>query len=1193
MALAGAAVAAIVGCVIGIAPLLVDSDRVKRAVERQFAQSAGGEVDYESASLDLFPRPRVAFSGITVRVPGAVSGRITALHVSVAWLPLLDGKVHPTSVRIERPILEVRIAAGATADPFAGYRAALGPIADALVRDAAGMSIAIEGGKLAVDHGERRLVSLSNLEVAAAISGEEISATASATADTWRAAKGIVRVIPGSLAATAQLELSGVQAARLFDAPHADAAFRVRIDSADLTLDAATDGRSAFRAAIKGSAPRASIARAGRTVELGAVSISIDASRNDDALVLGLREFQAGDLIPGATGTLRAKADGTAPVLELRVPVLELEPARAAALALAGDIDAVRAAVEGLPRGTLRDLTLDAAASDFALLTGPSALRVAARVDAATVAVPAVGIIVKNGSGNLLMADGVLRGSELAGEIGRSSFSAGALAVALVPRASLRSLRGSFEADLAEAITITRHLLRGQPEALAGIAALQGRASAAIDYEAGRRASPLVVDLKGMQATGRYRGVPLPLAISRGELRYAGDAVSVRGLAGSAGRSRLNQVAIDIVLGREPAIRAASGDATLVLDEIYPLVASLEPLRPVLGEIKSLTGTAAVHFTRLSGLFSRPEALEFEAAVAPEQVKLTSTALPGPLTLVAGSVSTTPREFRLQGVQVAMLDARVTVSGTASNYAAPELRMNLALAQGMSGAEAIAWGGKQWKLPPDVLPRAPVALSEGRVEWTKDAVSTQGTASIGTDVQAQFDLDWRPGRFDLRRLALRDVDSDAALRLQWSPVAVELGFTGRLHHRTFERVLARPPRTQALLEGDFRASVDLVELNRSTADGTLGIEGLDLGEYAGVPLTIDRLNVGATSRRLRVHDSVLRLAGERLAWSGTVEGGGERLVVDARIAAEALDTAPLLRVFSREQPGKTPARSAWNLPVEGRVAIDAASVAYGEHVFRPMSATVRLAPNRVIVDATDVRLCGIEMPFTATLVPGSLAISAQGTARNQQLAEAVPCLGGEDFGATGTYDLDVDVSASGPPAGLLDAARGTFRIAARSGRIHRSTPLSRALAVPEVAARTQASTGDALARGLDYQEITAAGALEAGRVRLDQGMLDSPSLGITVSGEVDIGEGSLALQGLVAPLDGIHQLLRRTPVLGQAFREALVVVPVSITGRIKDPDVKVLPAAAVGTTLINLMSATFLAPVRLLDSAASKAQGGP
>ena len=368
----------------------------------------------------------------------------------------------------------------------------------------------------------------------------------------------------------------------------------------------ATDGRSAIRASVTGSAPRAAIARADRTVELGAVSVALDAGRDGDALVFGLRDFRAGELIPGATGTLRAKADGTAPTLELRVPVLDLQRAGAAARALAGDLDAVREAVDGLQRGTLRDLTLNGEAHDLALLADPSALRVAARVDAATVAVPAAGIVVKNGSGRLLMADGVLQGSELAGEIGRSSFSSGALAVAFVPRASLRSLRGTFEADLADALAITKHLLRGHPEALAGIVALQGRASAAIDYEAGRGASPLVVDLKGMQATGRYRGVPVPLAVSRGDLRYAGDAVSVSGLAGSVGGSRLSKGAIDIVLGREPAIRAASGDATLVLDEIYPLIASLEPLRPMLGEIKSLTGTAAVHLTRLSGLLSRP-----------------------------------------------------------------------------------------------------------------------------------------------------------------------------------------------------------------------------------------------------------------------------------------------------------------------------------------------------------------------------------------------------------------------------------------------------------------------------------------------------------------------------------------------------------------------------------------------------------
>ena len=74
-------------------------------------------------------------------------------------------------------------------------------------------------------------------------------------------------------------------------------------------------------------------------------------------------------------------------------------------------------------------------------------------------------------------------------------------------------------------------------------------------------------------------------------------------------------------------------------------------------------------------------------------------------------------------------------------------------------------GGKQEALP-GALPRPPVALSTAHIEWIKDAVAMQGTANIANGVQAQFDVAWLPGSFDLRRLALSDTDSDATLRLQ-------------------------------------------------------------------------------------------------------------------------------------------------------------------------------------------------------------------------------------------------------------------------------------------------------------------------------------------------------------------------------------------------------------------------------------------
>ena len=108
-----------------------------------------------------------------------------------------------------------------------------------------------------------------------------------------------------------------------------------------------------------------------------------------------------------------------------------------------------------------------------------------------------------------------------------------------------------------------------------------------------------------------------------------------------------------------------------------------------------------------------------------------------------------------------------------------------------------------------------------------------------------------------------------------------------------------------MLDGNFRASIDLAQPHRSSADGTLRIEGLDLREYADVPVTMERLNVDVTGRTLRVHDSVLRLAGERLAVSGTVEGGGERLVVDARIPLTRLTprrSCRSSRVTARTRP---------------------------------------------------------------------------------------------------------------------------------------------------------------------------------------------------------------------------------------------------------------------------------------------------
>ncbi|MGH8699121.1 MAG: hypothetical protein ACREVS_21730, partial [Burkholderiales bacterium] len=415
--------------------------------------------------------------------------------------------------------------------------------------------------------------------------------------------------------------------------------------------------------------------------------------------------------------------------------------------------------------------------------------------------------------------------------------------MAFLPAVALRSLDAAVDADLVDVLAITRHVLgRAGDTVLAEIESVQGRASGRFAYEARRGGPHFAVEVAKLAAAGRYRGVPFPLEVSQGEVSYAGDRLRVRGLAGSVGGSRLQGGGeAEVVFGAEPGVRWARAAFLLVLDELYPWLASLERLQPALKELKSLTGTAAVRLVRLSGPFADPAAFDFEAVVQPRELRASVTELPAPLALAGGEASVTRRALQLDRLQASLLDARVTVSGTVRDYASSDRRIDLTLGDGAAGQQALDWVRTRWRVPAKAMPRAPLSLAGGRLQWPADApgsLAAQGTVGLAEKVDAEFDLTWRPDNLDLRRLSLKDADSDATIALKWAAARADLAFRGTLDNRTVERLLAPPPEVQGSLRGDFRASIDLDAPRRSTAAGTLEGEGLDVLERWNLPVLI-------------------------------------------------------------------------------------------------------------------------------------------------------------------------------------------------------------------------------------------------------------------------------------------------------------------------------------------------------------------
>ena len=156
---------------------------------------------YDSIGLRLFPLPRAEFRGVTVHSSDALTGRAAVIDVELSLASLLGGSVRPTAVRVEQPVLEVRIAPGGGADdPFAADRETLGPIVEMLAREAPGMSVTIVDGRVAVLRDSRRVVALSKLAAQADVAADAIDVRVNGAADRWQAAEGRLRIVPGSLA---------------------------------------------------------------------------------------------------------------------------------------------------------------------------------------------------------------------------------------------------------------------------------------------------------------------------------------------------------------------------------------------------------------------------------------------------------------------------------------------------------------------------------------------------------------------------------------------------------------------------------------------------------------------------------------------------------------------------------------------------------------------------------------------------------------------------------------------------------------------------------------------------------------------------------------------------------------------------------------------------------------------------------
>jgi len=566
--------------------------------------------------------------------------------------------------------------------------------------------------------------------------------------------------------------------------------------------------------------------------------------------------------------------------------------------------------------------------------------------------------------------------------------------------------------------------------------------------------------------------------------------------------------------------------------------------------------------------------------------------LPGPVRLTGGSVEIDPRTLKINRAALSMLDAQAQVSATISDYRTERSQAAASIAEGVVGDALLDWIWKLAQAPPHLKLKAPVRIAVRRIAWgPQRALELAATGRFGAGPEVAVEFGWTPEALDIRRAVIKDERSDATVALLAKGRLLEGRFTGTLHSTSIGAALKDAQVPSGNAAGDLRFAYDRDNPRRTTAEGHLKGESLDLAWLVRRPVKIARIDLATDDTTLRIREAAVDWAGQRATIRGEIRRSASGPVIDAQLDSPGLDldvllprgdkTAAVAQPESASGP-KVAASGLWPLPVTGRITARADFVQRGRRKVAPVAATLVLEERRARLDLTQVQWCGISLPLSVEATPQGLVASARITAQQQQLEKTAHCLTNEGVLITGDFDLKAEISAEGTIPHLLGSMKGTVTAEARNGKVMKFALLGNILSMQNVAALFEKGGPKLDAAGFPYRTIHVAGHFEKGRFIVDESAFRSDGLGLVATGWISLLDYQSRLTVLVAPFSRVDEFVRKVPLVGYIIGGAFTSVPVAVTGDIRDPRVVPLGPGAVTSELTGIFERTLKLPVKLI-----------
>ena len=563
----------------------------------------------------------------------------------------------------------------------------------------------------------------------------------------------------------------------------------------------------------------------------------------------------------------------------------------------------------------------------------------------------------------------------------------------------------------------------------------------------------------------------------------------------------------------------------------------------------------------------------------------------GPVVLTVSRFEATPGTVSLSRATVSVSDLSLTLSGRVENYLSARQRADIDLA-GTAGPNVVQWLRDTVPLSPLLTPRTPLSLSNTSIRWEPGALQAAGRAAVKGGTALDFDVRVSTGDIFVKRIAVRDGESQATLSLHMNKRISDLSFAGTVSSRTLDGLFGHERFPFGWIKGDIKVRLPLDRIADASAEGVLETERIVVPWKSMVPFTIDRLMLTAHGRDVKLEPAAVTLGSSKGVFTGTVSARDDGLALDLDLASPEVVWDDLQELFlpkdvsegtskhggeTAEKPKREP------LPVRGTLRLNVDALRGKRFVFQPVRGTITFDRDGTKYEVNETSACGIGVAGTVVVSRGATDLSLDVSAKEQDLAPTLTCLAGEDLKITGNFDLTGSIAGRGPNKTLMRSLAGKISFVARNGRIYNDVLVVPILKYKKISDLLGDKVADARKNGIPYDTWGLRGDLQNQMLTVKEGVVKSRLLNLAANGTIDLVNDRLDITVLIAPFKNVDAVVKRIPLLGDILGGTLVTVPLRVQGPFKDPKVTPLPPSAISEGLMGIMKRTLEVPFQVVD----------